>query len=57
MLLFTILLLMFILLMVISIAAISALGTVGIIIFGDVIVCVVFIALLMKLIIKKKKGR
>ena len=59
MLLFTLLLIMLIALAIVTVSLIAAVGTVGIVIFGDVIVCIVFIALLMKYVIKrrnKKKG-
>ena len=37
-----------------TILAVSAVGTVGIVVFGDVIVCIVFIALLIKFLVKRK---
>lgn len=55
MILFTILLLTLVLLVLFVILAVSLIGGVGIIVFGDVIVCVVFIALILTWIIKKKK--
>lgn len=55
MILFTILLLTLILLTVFVVFAVSIGGSIFIIIFGDVIVCVVFIALIIKYLIKRKK--
>ena len=55
MILLTILALILTLLTVIIVATVSAVGAAGIVIFGDVIVCIVFIVLLMKFIIKRRK--
>ena len=54
MILFTILMLMLLLLVGLTVAAISVGGTVMVVLFGDVIVCIVFIVLIMKRLIKKK---
>ena len=56
MVLFTILLLILLILLVVAILAISIGGSVAIILFGDVFVCIFIIAWLMKRIIKKKRG-
>ena len=55
MILFTILAIILALLVILTVAIISVVGAGGIIIFGDVIVCIVFIALLMKFLIKRRK--
>ena len=55
MILLTILAIIFVALMIFSIIAISAGGTAFIIIFGDVIVCEIFIAWIIKRLITKKK--
>ena len=55
MILFTILALIALMLTLITVALISIGGTTFIMVFGDLIVCVVFIVLLMKLIFKKRK--
>ena len=55
MILLTILLITLLLLGIIVVLGVSALGAGTIIIFGDVIVCMIFIALLIKLIFKKRK--
>lgn len=55
MILLTLLILTLILLMIFTVFTISAVGAVGIVIFGDVIVCIVFIALLVRYLIRKKK--
>ena len=55
MILLTILLIMVILLTIITIAALSTLGVAGVIIFGDVIVCVLVLVWLIKHIWTKKK--
>lgn len=57
MVLITILLIVLVLLAVLTILAVSAVGTVGIVLFGDVIVCGVFIVLLIKFLIKKKRRK
>ena len=54
MILFTILMLMLLLLVGLTVAAISVGGTAMVVLFGDVIVCIVFIVLIMKRLIKKK---
>ena len=55
MILLTILALTLILLTIMTVVAVSTVGTVGIVIFGDVIVCIVFITLLIRYLIKKKR--
>ena len=55
MILFTILLLTLILLTIITVIALSVGGAAFIVIFGDVIVCIVLIALLMRFLAKRKK--
>ena len=55
MILLTILVLTLILLTIMTVVAVSTVGTVGIVIFGDVIVCIVFITLLIRYLIKKKR--
>lgn len=55
MILLTILLIMVILLTIITVAALSTLGVAGVIIFGDVIVCVLVLVWLIKHIWTKKK--
>lgn len=55
MILFTILALTLIMLAILLILAISIGGSVAIVLFGDVIVCIVFIVLIMKKILKKKE--
>lgn len=55
MILFAILLLMLIILVVIAVLGIGVLGSAGIVIFGDVIVCAVFIVLIIKWLIDRKK--
>jgi hypothetical protein len=57
MIIFTILLLTLIILLTVVVAVVSAIGAAGIVIFGDVIVCIVFIALIMRFLIKRRKGR
>lgn len=56
MILLTLLVLMLILLTIFIVFAVSAVGSIGIVIFGDVIVCVVFIALLIRYLVKRKKN-
>lgn len=56
MILFTIILLTALLLIGLIVLVVSVLGGVGILIFGDVIVCVVFLALILIWLIKKKRG-
>lgn len=55
MILFAILMLTLIFIITIGVTVVSAVGAVGIIVFGDVIVCVALILLLMRFIIKKKR--
>jgi hypothetical protein len=55
MILFTILVLMLILLLIVVIGGVSVLGSLGIIVFGDVIVCIGFIALIIWLLFFRKK--
>lgn len=55
MILFTILLLTLFLLILFGVLAISIGGAATIIVFGDVIICGIFIVLLMRKIIKKKR--
>lgn len=57
MILLTLLLLTLILLTVFTVFAVSAVGAVGIVIFGDVIVCIVFIALLIRYFVKRKNKK
>lgn len=57
MILLTILLITLILLTVLTVAVVSAVGAAGIVIFGDVIVCAVFIVLIMRFVIKRKKNK
>ena len=56
MILLTLLILTLILLTIFIVFAVSAVGSIGIVIFGDVIVCVVFIALLIGYLVKRKKN-
>lgn len=55
MVLFTILLIILALLTVLTVAVVSTIGAAGIVLFGDVIVCIVFIVLIMKFIIKRRR--
>ena len=55
MILFTILLITLFLLILFGVLAISVGGAAAIIVFGDVIICGIFIVLLMKKIIKNKR--
>lgn len=57
MVLFTILLLTLALLMVFTVAIVSAVGAAGIVVFGDVIVCIVFLVLLIKFLAKRRKNK
>ena len=57
MILLTILVLTLLLLGIIVVATVSAIGAAGIILFGDVIVCAVFIVLLIKFLIKRKNRK
>ena len=57
MILFTILTLILLILTVITLAAIAIGGAGFIIIFGDVIVCIVFITMLIRFLAKRKKKR
>lgn len=54
MILFTILLTILIILVVITVSAIAIGGSAFIVIFGDVIVCIVFIVLIMKWLLKRR---
>lgn len=54
MILFTILTLMLVLLLVFSVVVIAATGAVGLVLFGDIIVCVVLIYFVIKKLILKK---
>lgn len=55
MILFTILLLIAVILTIIGIAVLSVGGTIGFVIFGDLIVCVAIIVFIMVRIIKRKR--
>ena len=55
MILITILFIIAAILIAIVIACVAALGVAGILVFGDVIVCVVFIVLLVKWLVNRKK--
>lgn len=55
MVLFTILLLMLLIIGVVLVLALSTIGAGAIVIFGDVIVCAVFIVLIIRWLIKRKK--
>lgn len=55
MVLLTLLVLTLILLTIFTVFAISVVGSIGIVIFGDVIVCIVFITLLICYLVKRKK--
>ena len=55
MILFTILILILIILIAVLILGISTIGSAAILIFGDVIVCIVFIVLIIKWLIGRKK--
>ena len=55
MILFTIIMLTLILLVIFTIVAVAATGAVGIVLFGDVIVCIIFIVWIIKKMISKKK--
>lgn len=55
MILLTILALTLIILTILTVIAVSTVGAIGVVIFGDVIVCIVFIALLVRYLIRKKK--
>lgn len=52
---FTILLLMVLILAVVSIVSISVLGSVGIVVFGDLIVCILILVWIIKKLFKRKK--
>lgn len=54
MVLFTLLLLMAIILIVVTLIVLSVGGAVGVILFGDVIVCIVLIGFVMKKLLKKR---
>ena len=55
MVLFTILILILIILLAVVILGISTIGSAAIIVFGDVIVCIVFIVLIIKWLIDRKR--
>lgn len=55
MILFTILILILLILIAVVILGLSTIGSAAIIIFGDVIVCGVFIVLIIRWLIKRKK--
>ena len=55
MILLTTLLLTAILLTILTVVTISTVGAIGIVVFGDVIVCIVFIALLVRYLVKRRK--
>lgn len=55
MLLITILLLMAVILTVLTVFVVGTIGAAGIVIFGDVIVCILVIAWLIKRLVKKKR--
>lgn len=55
MILFTILAIIAVLLIVITIAIVSAIGAAGIVVFGDVIVCIALIVGVMYLLIRRKR--
>ena len=57
MILFSILAIVLLLLVVISVLLLSVGGTAFIIVFGDLIVCALFIGLLIKCLFKRKRGR
>ena len=57
MILISILLITLVLLTIITVLTVSAVGAAGIVIFGDVIVCGVFIVLLIKWLAKRRKNR
>ena len=57
MVLLTILILTLALLLLLTVFVVSTIGAAGVVLFGDVIVCIVFIVLLIKFIIKRKKNR
>lgn len=54
MVLFTLLIMIAIILIVTTLIVLSVGGAVGIILFGDVIVCIVFITLVLKKLLKKR---
>lgn len=53
MILFTILFIILVILAILTVLGVAALGVAGIVVFGDVIVCVVIIALIIRHFIKK----
>lgn len=57
MILFTVLLLVLLLLVLFIVISVSVLGTAGIILFGDIIVCIAIIVFIMKKLIEKKKNK
>ena len=54
---FSILVLTLLLLIAFIVFSVSVLGATGIVLFGDVIVCIVFIVMLIKFIIKRRKNK
>lgn len=57
MILFTILALVLILLVTLTVVSISVIGATGIVLFGDVIVCIFIIGWIIKLLINRKRKR
>lgn len=55
MILFTILFIILVVLAILTVLGVAALGAAGIVVFGDVIVCVVIIALIIRHFIKKRQ--
>ena len=55
MILFTILLLMLIFLTLLTVLAISIGGTIGVVLFGDVIVCIFLVIWIIKCIVKRRR--
>lgn len=54
---FSILVLTLLLLIAFIVFSVSVLGATGIVLFSDVIVCIVFIVMLIKFIIKRRKNK
>lgn len=57
MVLFTILALVLILLVTLTVVSISVIGATGIVLFGDVIVCIFIIGWIIKLLVNRKRKR
>lgn len=55
MILLTILALTLIFLTILTVITVSTVGAIGVVVFGDVIVCIVFMALLIRYLIRRKK--